>query len=69
MSTYEVYMFKAMLVWVNVFFLDKVGQLAFFPKCLMCFFGFLVARFQLLKYIYIRFLYWVLTWSQKYEGF
>jgi hypothetical protein len=38
MSTYEVYMFKAMLVWVNVFFfIDKFGQLGFFPKCLMCF--------------------------------
>jgi hypothetical protein len=49
-STYEVYMFKVMVVRVNVFFLVKFGQLAFFPKCLMCFFGFLVARFQL--YIY-----------------
>ncbi len=71
-STYEVYMFKDMLVWVNVLFLNKFGQLTFFPKCVMCFFGFLAARFQLKYiyiYIYIGFLYWVLTWSQKYEGF
>jgi hypothetical protein len=47
MSIYEVYMFKAMVVWVIIFFKSKFGQLGFFRKCLMCFFAFLATRFQL----------------------